>query len=175
MADPSATRRVIYRGLKVDLALQQVRLHDGTVADRELVLHRGAVALVPMVDDRLVCLVRNHRYTVDRTLLEVPAGTIDPGESPDQTAERELREETGYQAGRIRRIREWYVSPGVMNERMYLYLCEDLRPGPVRHELDEKLEVVVVPWEDALAMAEDGRIEDAKSLLALMICDRLRR
>jgi ADP-ribose pyrophosphatase len=62
-----------------------------------------------------------------------------------------------------------------MNERMYLYLCEDLRPGPVRHELDETLEVVVVAWEDALAMAEDGRIEDAKSLLALMICDRLRR
>jgi ADP-ribose pyrophosphatase len=175
MVDPPLTRRIIYRGLKVDLALQQVRLRDGTVADKELVLHRGAVALVPMVDDQHVCLVRNHRYTVDQTLLEVPAGTIDPGEAPDQTAERELREETGYQAGRIRRIREWYVSPGVMNERMYLYLCEDLSPGPAGHQLDEELQVVVVPWDEALAMAEDGRIEDAKSLLALMICDRLRR
>jgi ADP-ribose pyrophosphatase len=111
---------------------------------------------------------------VDRTLLEVPAGTIDPGESPDRTAERELLEETGYSAGRIRRIREWFVSPGVMNERMYLYLCEDLRPGEVRPELDEELETVIVPWEEAMAMAEDGRIEDAKTLLALMICDRLR-
>ena len=76
MAVPPLTRRIIYRGLKVDLALQQVRLRDGTVTDRELVLHRGAVALVPMVDDQHVCLVRNHRYAVDQTLLEVPAGTI---------------------------------------------------------------------------------------------------
>ena len=174
MADPEMTRRVIFRGLKIDLALQQVVLRDGTTAEREVVLHRGAVALVPMVDDRHVCLVRNRRYAVDRTLLEVPAGTIDPGETPDQTAERELLEETGYQAGRIRRIREWYVSPGVMNERMYLYLCEDLRPGPVDHQPDEELETVVVTWDEAMAMVEDGRIEDAKTLLALMICDRLR-
>src|SRR5438874_8227983 len=175
MADPQLKRRLFYRGLKIDLALQQVRLRDGTIAERELVLHRGAVALVPMVDDQHVCLVRNHRYTVDRTLLEVPAGTIDPNESPDQTAERELLEETGYRAGRIRRIREWYVSPGVMNERMYLYLCEDLQPGPVQHQLDEQLQALVVFWEEAMAMADDGRIDDAKSLLALMIYDRLRR
>jgi len=175
VADPQLTRRLIYRGLKIDLALQQVRLRDGTIAERELVLHRGAVALVPMVDDQHVCLIRNHRYTVDRTLLEVPAGTIEPNESPDQTAERELLEETGYRAGRIRRIREWYVSPGVMNERMYLYLCEDLRPGPVDHQLDEQLQTVVVSWEEAMAMADDGRIDDAKTLLALIICDRLWR
>ena len=175
MADPQLSRRVIYRGLKIDLALQQVALRDGTTAEREVVLHRGAVALVPMVDDEHVCLVRNRRYAVDQTLLEVPAGTIDPGESPDQTAERELLEETGYRAGRIRRIREWYVSPGVMNERMYLFLCEDLRPGPADHQLDEELQTVVVPWEEALAMAEDGRIEDAKTMLALMICDRMRK
>jgi ADP-ribose pyrophosphatase len=168
------TRRIIYKGRKIDLALQPVVLADGTTAEREVVLHRGAVALVPLVDDQHVCLVRNHRYAVDQTLLEVPAGTIDPGESPDQTAERELVEETGYHAGRIRRIREWYVSPGVMNERMYLYLCEELRPGPVRHQPDERLQVVILPWNDALAMVDDGRIEDAKTLLALTICDRLR-
>ena len=174
MADPQITRRVIFRGLKIDLALQRVGLRDGTIAEREVVLHRGAVALVPMVDEGHVCLVRNRRYAIDRTLLEVPAGTIDTGELPDQTAERELLEETGYHAGRIRRIRDWYVSPGVMNERMYLYLCEDLRPGPADHQLDEELQSVVVPWEEAMSMAEDGRIEDAKTLLALMFCERLR-
>jgi ADP-ribose pyrophosphatase len=165
---------VIFHGLKIDLALESVPLRDGTIAEREVVLHRGAVALVPMVDDQHVCLVRNHRFAVGHTLLEVPAGTIETGESPDQTAERELLEETGYQAGRIRRIREWYVSPGVMTERMYLYLCLYLRPGPTQHQVDEDLQVVIVPWEEAMAMAHDGRIEDAKSLLGLMICDRLR-
>ncbi len=166
---------LIYRGLKIDLALQSVQLADGTLAEREVVIHRGAVALVPMVDDEHVCLVENHRYAVGKTLLEVPAGTIDAGESPDQTAERELQEETGYRAGRMRRLRDWYVSPGVMTERMYLFLCEDLAPGPQDLELDERLKPVIVGWDQAVAMVEDGRIEDAKTMLALLICDRLRR
>ena len=174
MNQSSAVRRVIYRGLKIDLALQSVLLADGTRADWEVVVHRGAVALVPMVDLEHVCLVENHRYSVGKTLLEVPAGTIDEGESPEQTA-GELQEETGYRAGTIRRIRDWYVSPGVMTERMYLFLCEDLEPGPPHLELDERLKTVIVPWEEAIAMVDDGRIEDAKTMLALTICDRVRR
>jgi ADP-ribose pyrophosphatase len=174
VADPDPDRRVIFLGRKIDLALVPVRLADGTTEEREVVLHRGAVALVPMVDADHVCLVRNDRYAVGRVLLEVPAGTIDPGESPDATAARELTEETGYQAGRIVRLREWYVSPGVMNERMYLYLCTGLRPGPTSHQPDERLEPVVLPWGEAMAMVHDGRIEDAKTMLALLLCDRLR-
>jgi ADP-ribose pyrophosphatase len=168
------TRRIIYRGLKIDLALQPVRLADGTFAEREVVVHRGAVALVPMVDRDRVCLVRNERHAVGETLLEVPAGTIDEGETPDQTAARELVEETGFRAGRITFVREWFVSPGVMTERMFLYLCEDLTPGPTRHQLDERLEAVIVPWDEAVTMARDGRIHDAKSILALLICDELK-
>ncbi len=175
MKEPNATRRVIYRGLKIDLALQSVLLTDGTRAEREVVVHRGAVALVPMVDERHVCLVENHRYSVGKTLLEVPAGTIDERESPEQTAARELQEETGYRAGTIRRLRDWFVSPGVMTERMYLFVCEHLEPGPPHLELDERLKTVVVTWEEAIAMVDDGRIEDAKTMLALTICDRLRR
>jgi ADP-ribose pyrophosphatase len=173
--DPHPPRRLIYKGLKIDLALQSVPLADGTAADREVIIHRGAVALVPMVDDEHVCLVLNHRYSIGKTLLEVPAGTIDEGESPEQTALRELREETGYRAGSIRRLRDWYVSPGVMTERMYLFLCENLEAGLAQLELDERLETSVVPWNEALAMIDDGRIEDAKTILALTICDRLRR
>ena len=167
-------RRVIYRGKKIDLALQALALPDGSVTQREVVLHRGAVALVPMVDADHVCLVENHRYTVDQTLLEVPAGTIDPGETPDQTAPRELAEETGYQAGRIVRVAEWLVSPGVMNERMYLYLCEDLTPGPTRHQPDERLKPVVVSWDEAMRMVHEGKIDDAKTMLALFLVNRRR-
>jgi ADP-ribose pyrophosphatase len=175
MSETDPARRTIFQGLKIDLALERVKLRDGRTVDREVVVHRGAVALVPLVDDCHVCLVRNRRYAVGKTLLEVPAGTIDSGELPEQTAARELLEETGFRAGRIRHVRDWYVSPGVMTERMYLFLCEDLEPGPADHQADEDLVTVVVPWTEALAMVEDGRIEDAKSMLALTICDRLRR
>lgn len=175
MSEPhdQPARRVIYRGRKIDLALQGIELTDGRTAEREVVVHRGAVALVPMVDADHVCLVKNVRFAVGRTLLEVPAGTIDAAESPDQTAARELTEETGYTAARIEFVREWFVSPGVMTERMFLYLCRGLSPGPSRHELDERLETVILPWDEALAMARDGRICDAKSVLALLICDPL--
>jgi ADP-ribose pyrophosphatase len=171
---PPPARRIVYRGLKIDLALQQVPLADGGFAEREVVVHRGAVALVPMVDPDHVCLVTNDRYAVGETLLEVPAGTIDEGETPDRTAPRELAEETGYRAGKITFLRSWFVSPGVMSERMFLYLCEDLTPGPTDLQPDERLETRIVPWPEALAMALDGRIKDAKTILALLLCDRLR-
>ena len=172
--EPRPARRIVFRGLKIELALETVTLADGTTAEREVVIHPGAVALVPMVDRDHVCLVRNQRYAVGQTLVEVPAGTIDPGETPGETAGRELAEETGYRAGRIIQVCHWFVSPGVMNERMFLYLCEDLRPGPTNHQLDEQLQTVIVPWSDALAMIHDGRIQDAKTMLALFLCDRLR-
>jgi ADP-ribose pyrophosphatase len=167
--------RIIYRGLKIDLALRSIKLSDGSMAEREYVLHRGAVALVPLLDGDRVCLVRNHRFAIDRTLLEVPAGSIDAGETPERTAERELLEETGYRTGRMTRLRDWYVTPGVMTERMFLFLCEDLTPGPTNHQPDETLESVVVPWSDAVAMVHDGRIEDAKSMLSILLVDRLLR
>lgn len=173
--DPTPDRRVIYRGRKIDLALQPVRLNDGSVEDREVVVHRGAVALVPMVDRDHVCLLRNHRYSVNDTLIEVPAGTIDAGESPDTTAARELTEETGYHAESVVRLTDWWVSPGVFTEKMYLYLCEDLTLGATEHQADEQLEPFVVPWAEAVAMAYDGRIRDAKTIVSLLLCDRLFR
>lgn len=175
MPDPHPDRRIIYRGRKIDLALQSIALADGTAADREVIIHPGAVALVPMVDSDHVCLVRNFRYAAGRTLLEVPAGTLDPGELPDSAAPRELAEETGYRAGRIELLREWWVSPGLFTERMSLYLCEDLTPGPTEHQSDERLEPAIVPWAEALAMVADGRIDDAKTMLALLLCEARRR
>jgi ADP-ribose pyrophosphatase len=164
--------RIIYQGSKIKLALKSVELRDGTTAEREVVLHRGAVALVPLVAKERVCLVHNRRYAIGKTLLEVPAGTIDAGETPEQTAQRELQEETGYRAGRLVHLRDWYVSPGFLNERMHLFLCDELVPAQAHHQPDEHLQIVVVPWAEAVAMALDGRIEDAKTILALLICDR---
>ncbi|MFO0951806.1 MAG: NUDIX hydrolase [Isosphaeraceae bacterium] len=176
MTEPATPeRRVIYRGKKIDLALQPVRLTDGSYQDREVVVHRGAVSLVPMVDADHVCLLRNFRYSANQTLIEVPAGTIDAGETPDSTAPRELAEETGYRAGKITRVADWWVSPGVFTERMYLYVCEDLTPGATEHQPDEHLEPMVVPWAEAIAMVHDGRINDAKTIVSLLLCDHRRR
>lgn len=172
---PGQDDRILYRGRKIDLALRPVSLADGSTADREVILHRGAVALLPMLDGDRVCLIRNRRYAVHKTLLEIPAGTIDPGEPPDACAHRELREETGYVAGRITLLTEWWVSPGLFTERMYLFRCEDLRPGRSSLEPDESIEPVEVPWDQAVSMAMDGRIEDAKSMLAILYWDRVRR
>lgn len=171
---PENRRRVIYRGKKIDLALQPLKLSDGSVKEREVVIHRGAVALLAMVDRDHVCLQKNERYSVGKTLIEVPAGTIDPGEGPDETAPRELAEETGFRAGKVTRIAEWWVSPGVFTERMYLYLCEELVAGPPEHQPDEKLENLVVTWDEAVAMVLDGRIDDAKTMVSLLLYDRLR-
>lgn len=172
---PAPERRLIYKGVKIDLALQRVSLADGKTQDREVILHPGAVALVPMVDADHVCLLRNLRRAANETLIEVPAGTLDTGEFPDATAPRELAEETGYRAGQITRLTDWWVSPGVFTERMYLYLCEDLTPGPTDHQPDEQMEPMVVPWDEAIAMTLDGHIRDAKTIIALLLCDRLRR
>lgn len=176
MDESTPRRRILYQGRKIDLALQELPARDGTTIEREVVIHRGAVALLVQVDDDHLCLVKNLRYAVGKTLIEVPAGTIDPGETPAQTAVRELREETGYTAGRITQLAEWYVSPGVFTERMYLFRFEQLTPGPHAHENDEELESLIVPWHEALRMLHDGRIEDAKTMLALLIGsrDRLR-
>ena len=171
MSDPL---RIIYRGRKIDLALRPIVLADGTISEREVILHPGAVTLIAMVDADHICLVKNKRHAVDLTLLEVPAGTIDAGEDPDVTAVRELREETGFVAGTITKLGEWWVSPGIFTERMHLYRCENLQPGPTDHQLDESLESVIVPWREAVAMVEDGRIDDAKSMLAILIEERLR-
>ena len=169
-----SSRRIIYEGRKIDVALDTLTLNDGTTAEREVVIHRGAVALVPIVDHDHVCLVKNMRYAVRETLWEVPAGTIDRGEHPDTTAARELTEETGYVAGKITKLREWYVSPGILSEVMHLYLCENLTAVGTNLELDENLEPVIFTWTEALAMVHDGRIKDAKSILAILLVERLR-
>lgn len=168
-------RTVVYRGRKIQLAVEATPLPDGGSLEREVVVHPGAVVILPLVAPGRVCLLRNYRYTVGETLLELPAGTLEPPESPESAAVRELGEETGYRAGRWRRLAEFYPSPGVMTERMFLFLAEDLTPGAMRPEQGEQLEPQVVAWDEAVAWACDGTVRDAKTIVGLLLWDRLRR
>lgn len=169
----AADRRTVFHGRKFDLALQAITLADGTRAERELVVHPGSVALLPLLDaGQSVVLIRNHRFGLGRVLWEIPAGTLARGENPDACALRELQEETGYTARRLRKLAEWFVAPGVSDERMYVYVCDQLDAGPARLEPDERIETAIIPWTEALAMIDDGRIDDAKTALAILLWDR---
>ncbi len=167
-------REVVHRGRKIQVVLDTTVLPDGTTIRRDMILHPGAVVVLPLVDDGHVCLLRNHRFIVNETLWELPAGTLEPGEAPDRAAVRELLEETGYTAGRWRKLTECYASPGCLSELMHLYVARDLTPGPSRPEKDETLEPHVVSWEQALAWALDGTIRDVKTIACLLLWERLR-
>jgi ADP-ribose pyrophosphatase len=167
-------REIIYRGRKIQVAVDTSVGPDGQTIRRDVILHPGAVVILPIVDADHVCLLRNYRFVIDETLWEAPAGTLEPGEPLERAAERELLEETGYVAKTWRSLGFLYASPGVLDEKLNLYIAQDLTPGPPQPEADEQLEPKVIAWSDALRMALDGTIKDAKTITAILLWDRLR-
>lgn len=169
------------RVTKIVLKTKKFEVEEISIGDpahpviRSVVRHPGAVAVIPMVDDDHVCLLNNYRVAVDQTLIEIPAGTLEIGEDPKQCALRELREETGYVAKKIEKLHAFYLSPGILDERMHIYVATGLKPGPTAREHGEDMENRVTTWKEAVAMALDGRIADAKSIVAILVYDRLRR
>jgi len=167
-------RQIVFRGRKIQVALDTTVLPSGETVQRDVVLHPGAVAILPLVDAEHVCLVRNRRPIVGETLLEIPAGTLEPHETAEQAAPRELAEETGYQAKRWRKLAVFYPSPGVLDERTHLFVAEDLTPGQQRLEKDEDMATEIMSWPDAVSKTLDGSIHDAKTIIAILLWDRLR-
>jgi ADP-ribose pyrophosphatase len=138
-------------------------------------MHPGAAVILPFVDDDHICLIKNYRIAVNEELIELPAGTIDPPEDPFDTARRELLEETGYRAGTLETLHEYWVSPGILNERMHFFVARDLSPGAAQLERGEQIATLIVSWNDALEMIDDQRIRDAKTIVGLLFYDRRRR
>lgn len=169
-----ASRRV-FSGRVVGLRVDRVRLPGGLETEREVVEHRGAAAVVPLTEGGEVLLVRQFRYAVGEPLLEIPAGTLEPGEAPLACAVRELAEEAGVQAAQWDPLAVLYPSPGVLTEAMHIFLATGLSPMPGRAAPDEDLAVERLPLEEALARVERGEIRDAKSVAGLLLAARRRR
>ncbi len=146
----------------------------GSRYEKAVVRHPGAVTILPMVDSQNVCLIRSYRVAVGQTLIELPAGTLEPPEEPVVTAHRELIEETGYRAGNLEPLAQFFLSPGVLDERMHVFLATQLTAGSAEREPNEEIENLVVPWEQAIQWTLDGTIQDAKTIVALMLYDRRR-
>jgi ADP-ribose pyrophosphatase len=165
-------QRTLYEGRILRLDVDRIVEPSGIEVSREVVRHAGSVVLLPVTRDKTLLLVRQYRYAVNAHVLEVPAGTIDDGEVPEEAARRELAEETGYVPGRLEKLAEYYPSPGFLDELMHVFLVTDIEPGvklTERPDHDEHLELVELSVEDAFARADGGEFKDGKTLVGLSL------
>ncbi len=159
----------IYQGSVIKLYLERVRLPNGQNIELEIMRHPGASAVVPLMDQNHVLLIRQYRHAVQQFLYEVPAGKLSPGESPLKCARRELEEETGYRAGRLKKLGAIFTSPGFCDERIHLYLATDLVKTQQCLEPCEVIELRKVHCKKVTNMIRRGQIQDAKSIVALAL------
>ena len=164
----------IYSGRIVNLSVEKVALSDGSVRTREVVHHPGAVAIIPMLSPDEVILIKQFRYCARKAIWEIPAGTLESGETPAACAKRELMEETGYRACKMKPLGGFYTSPGFCNEFLHLFLATELEVCESKPDSDELLEVHIVRMKEALRKIFEGEIVDAKTIVGLLRAECLR-
>ena len=162
----------VYEGKIVNLRIDTVELPDKKYSKREIVEHPGAVGLIPITEDNCVVLVKQFRKPVEKFLLEIPAGKLELNEEPRETAIRELKEETGFEAGKIEYLLEFYTSPGFSNEKIHLFLATDLIEGEATPDSGEFVEKVKISIEDLLKMVDRGEIVDSKTIIGINLADK---
>ena len=167
------SRKVIYQGRIFSLEVDRVTLPSGHTIDMEIVRHPGSVVLLPMPSPGEVILIRQYRYSIDRWIWELPAGSLKPDEDPDARRPRECEEEIGLVPGRVERLRGFYPTPGFCDEEMIFYRCTDLRPpaadSTAKKDEDEDLEPRTFTIAEARAMIEVGEIVDLKTIVGLTL------
>ena len=174
MAEPEETisSERVFTGRRFGLRVHRVRLADGTETVREVAESADAVVIVAVDDDQNLLLVRQYRFAVGCELLEVPAGLIDGAEASIASAQRELREETGFAAGKLSEIGHFYAAPGGLTECLYAFLGTDLTHDPLAPDHDERIELVRMGFREAIEMARSGGFHDAKTIAALLLAER---
>ena len=169
-------KQVIFEGRKVRLEVHHIRNEQtGVRSAREVVAHPGAVVILPVLGNDRVLLIKNRRYAANQVLVELPAGTLDKNESPMNCAGRELLEETGYLAGRLVPLGNFYTSPGILSEKMYGFIAYDLTEKQQALEEGEDIELLATSIDEAIEMIKNGEITDAKTIAALLMFDRFHR
>jgi ADP-ribose pyrophosphatase len=161
----------VYLGKAFDVRRDQILLPDGKETTFDVVVHPGAVTLIPVDSAGRILFVRQYRYAIGEELLELPAGTLDEGEEPEACAHREIREETGMSAGKLEKIGEFFLVPGYSTEYMYIYLASDLKPDPLPGDEDEFITVEAIAMQKIPELISQGILRDAKSLSALFLAE----
>ena len=166
-------RTTIYRGRAFNVRQDVVRFPNQNTVNLDIIEHIGAVTILPLDSDDCILFIRQYRHAVGMELLELPAGTLSPDELPEHCALREIREETGFAAGKLVKIGEFYLAPGYSTEYMHLYLATDLHPDPLPGDEDEFITLERVPIQQAYQLALNGELQDGKSLAALLLARHL--
>jgi ADP-ribose pyrophosphatase len=169
VAEETLSSEIIYRGRAIGVRVDQVQMPGGRVTTREIVEHADCVAIIAIDDSNNLLLVNQFRKPVEKELLEIPAGGIEPGENPADCVRREMREETGYLPCKVERLGGFYSTPGYCTEYLYLYLATDLVPSPLQAEDTEGVQLKRVPPDEITGLIDSGAICDAKSIAGLLI------
>ncbi len=163
------SRTTVHRGKVFSLIRENVTLDNGITTDMEFVEHPGATAIIPLLNESRVLLLKQYRHALKEYIWEIPAGTLDPQESVINCAKRELIEETGYSANRWQKLAEITPVPGYSDERIHIYLATDLQPAEQNLDKDEIINVHEIEFNEALEMIKLGEIQDAKSITGLFL------
>lgn len=161
--------KFVYDGCLLKVYADRVELPNGKESYREIIRHPGAAAVVPMLPDGRIVMVRQYRYPVGDTMLEIPAGKLDPGETPEACVARELAEETGYTSQHIRKLTAIHTAPGFADELIHIYQAQELVASVQHTDDDEFINVEIYSKKELRAMIDDGRISDAKTIVGLLL------
>jgi len=173
MKEKTNSSEIVFQGKLLDVRRDKVILPNGEDAIREWINHPGAVCCIPILPNGKIGLIRQYRYSVKKVMIELPAGKLDMEETPDECAFRELEEEIGYKAKKLTFLTNIHPAIGFANEKMWLYIAEDLKKTKQKLDLDEFLEIIPTNIGDALEMVWNGAITDVKTIIGLIWADKV--